>query len=167
MGMFTKDIETMQDLFVHHLEDIYYAEERIAEVLPKMIQKANSPELRQGFETYLTETENHVKRIEQVFEMNGLEPQPVNCLAIDGIIEEADEVVGNVADKNVLDVALIAAAQAVEHYEITRYGALIAWAKQLQREDCANVLQQNLDEERATDKRLTDLAVSRVNRMAA
>ena len=162
-----KDIKTMQDLFVHQLEDIYYAEERIVEVLPKMIEKAYSPYLRQGLKTHLVETEDHVKRIEQVFQMHGLEPRPVNCLAIDGIIEEADEVAGNVADKNVLDVALIAAAQAVEHYEITRYGALTAWAKQLRREDCVAVLQLNLDEVKAADKKLTDLAESRVNRTAA
>ena len=111
------------------------------------------------------ETEDYIKRIEQVFQMYGLEPQPVNCLAIDGILEEADDVVSNVVDRNVIDVALIAAAQAAEHYEITRYGALVAWAKQLRREDCANVLQQNLDEVKASDKRLTDLAESRINRV--
>ena len=131
-----------------------------------MIERAHSPELKQGFKTRLVETEDHVRRIEQVFQMHGLEPRPVNCFAIDGIIEEADEVAGSVADENVLDVAMLAAAQAVEHYEITRYGALIAWAKQLQREDCANVLRLNLDEVKAADRKLTDLAESRLNRTA-
>jgi ferritin-like metal-binding protein YciE len=161
-----KDIKTMQDLFVHQLEDIYYAEERIVEILPKMIEKAYSPYLRRGLKTHLVETKDHVKRIEQVFQMQGLEPQPVNCLAIDGIIEEADEILGEVLDKNVLDVALIAAAQAVEHYKITRYGALTAWAKQLRHEDCATMLQLSLDEVKAADMKLTDLAEGRVNRTA-
>jgi ferritin-like metal-binding protein YciE len=99
--------------------------------------------------------------------MHGKQPQGVDCPAIDGILDEANDVAGEVEDKAVLDAALIAAAQAVEHYEITRYGSLIAWAKQLGRNDCASVLQQNLDEEKATDKKLTALAESKVNRRAA
>ena len=102
-----------------------------------------------------------------MFRQHGHEPSGVNCPAIDGIIEEANDVAGEIDDKTVLDAALIAAAQAVEHYEITRYGSLIAWAKQLGREDCAALLQQNLDEEKAADKKLTMLAESRVNRRAA
>ena len=108
-----------------------------------------------------------MQRLEQVFQMHGAEVKAVNCPAIDGIIEEADEVAGEVEDKSVLDAALINAAQAVEHYEITRYGSLVAWAKQLGRNDCASVLQKTLDEERATDKKLTTLAESRINLRAA
>ena len=167
MGFFTKDIETMDDLFVHTLKDIYYAENQIVKALPDMIEKATDPQLKQGFQSHLTETKNHVKRVEQVFKMHGVEVEGVDCPAIDGIIEEADDVAGEVEDKKVLDAALIAAAQAVEHYEMTRYGTLIAWAKQLGRNDCASVLQQNLDEERAADKKLTSLAESSVNRKAA
>jgi ferritin-like metal-binding protein YciE len=132
-----------------------------------MIEKSKDPQLKQGFQTHLKETEDHVKRLERVFKLHGKEPQGVDCPAIDGIIEEAEDVAGEVADKSVLDAALIAAAQAVEHYEITRYGCLIAWAKQLGRNDCATLLQQNLDEEKATDKKLTAMAESRVNRKAA
>lgn len=167
MGLFSKDIKTMDDLFVHTLQDIYYAEKQIAKALPKMIDKATDPALRAGFEKHLKETEGHVARVEQVFEMHGHKPKAVDCPAIDGIIEEANEVAGEVADKQVLDAALIASAQAVEHYEMTRYGTLIAWAKELGRSDCAAVLQKNLDEEKATDRKLTELAESKVNLQAA
>ena len=167
MGFFSKDIKNMDDLFVHTLRDIYYAEKQIVQALPEMIEKSKDPQLKQGFQTHLKETEDHVKRLERVFQLHGNEPQGVDCPAIDGIIEEAEDVAGEVADKSVLDAALIAAAQAVEHYEITRYGSLIAWAKQLGRNDCAALLQRNLDEEKATDKKLTAMAESRVNRKAA
>jgi ferritin-like metal-binding protein YciE len=132
-----------------------------------MIEKAGDPQLKQGFQTHLGETQNHVKRLEQVFRLHGKDATGVDCPAIDGILEEADDVTGEVEDKAVLDAALIASAQAVEHYEITRYGSLIAWAKQLGRSDCAALLQQNLDEEKAADKKLTTLAESTVNRRAA
>ena len=167
MGFFSKDIETMDDLFVHTLRDIYYAEKQILKALPDMIQKASEPQLKQGFQAHLGETKNQVTRLEQVFRQHGHEPSGVDCPAIDGIIDEANDVAGEVEDKAVLDAALIAAAQAVEHYEITRYGSLIAWAKQLGRNDCAALLQENLDEEKAADKKLTSLAESRVNRAAA
>ncbi|MGE0210592.1 MAG: ferritin-like domain-containing protein [Parvibaculaceae bacterium] len=167
MGFFSKDIATMDDLFVHTLRDIYYAEMQIVKALPDMVQKATDPKLRQGFENHLRESEGHVKRLEKVFEMHGVKAKAVNCPAIDGILKEANEVAGEVEDKKVLDAALIAAAQAVEHYEITRYGTLIAWAKQLGRSDCASVLQQTLDEEKATDKKLTQMAESAVNQKAA
>ena len=167
MGLFSRDIETLDDLFVHTLRDIYYAEKQIEKALPKMIDKATAPDLRSGFEKHLDQTKGHIARVEQVFEMHGVEAKEVHCPAIDGILEEADEVSGEVDDKRVLDAALIASAQAVEHYEITRYGTLIAWAKQLGRNDCASVLAQNLKEEEATDKKLTEMAESRVNRQAA
>ncbi|MGE0502764.1 MAG: ferritin-like domain-containing protein [Rhizobiaceae bacterium] len=167
MGFFTKDIKTLDDLFVHTLRDIYYAEKQIKKALPDMIDKATNPMLKAGFEKHLKETEGHIGRVEQVFEMHGVKAKAINCPAIDGILKEADEVAGEVDDKQVLDAALIAAAQAVEHYEMTRYGTLVEWAKQLGRSDCAAVLKKNLDEERATDKKLTELAESKVNLQAA
>jgi ferritin-like metal-binding protein YciE len=167
MGLFTKDIATLDDLFVHQLQDVYYAENQITKALPKMIEKATDTQLSQGFKSHLAETKAQIKRLDQVFKMVDHEPKGVDCPAIDGILKEADEVAGDVADKEVLDAALIASAQAVEHYEITRYGTLIAWAKQLGRKDCAAVLQETLDEERATDQKLTKIAESKVNKKAA
>ena len=167
MGLFTKDIKTMDDLFIHQLQDMYYAERQLVKALPKMAEKATHPQLKQGFLTHLDETNGHVKRLEQVFQMHGAEIKAVTCPAIDGIIKEANEVAGEVEDKSVLDAALINAAQAAEHYEIARYGSLIARAKQLGRNDCASVLQKTLDEEKATDKKLTALVVSKVNLRAA
>jgi ferritin-like metal-binding protein YciE len=167
MGLFSKDIKTMDDLFVHQLRDIYYAENQILKALPDMIEKASDPQLKQAFQAHLGETKGHVQRVEQVFKMHGVDVKGVDCPAIDGIIEEAEEIAGEVDDKRVLDAALIAAAQAVEHYEMTRYGTLVAWAKQLGRNDCASVLQKNLDEEKAADKKLNDIAERTVNRKAA
>jgi ferritin-like metal-binding protein YciE len=167
MGLFSKDIKTMNDLFLHQLQDIYYAENQLVKALPKMAEKATDQQLKQGFLTHLDETKTHVQRLEQVFQMHGSQAKAVDCPAIDGIIEEADEVAGEVADKGVLDAALINAAQAAEHYEIVRYGSLIAWAKQLGRNDCASILQKTLDEEKATDKKLTTLAESKINLRAA
>jgi ferritin-like metal-binding protein YciE len=167
MGLFTKDIKTMNDLFVHQLQDIYYAEQQLVKALPKMADKATEKQLKQGFLTHLDETKTHVERLEQVFKMHGATIQAVDCPAIDGIIEEADEVAGEVADKTVLDAALINAAQAAEHYEIARYGSLVAWARHLGRNDCASLLQKTLDEEKATDQKLTSLAEGKVNLRAA
>jgi len=167
MGLFSKDIKTMDDLFVHTLRDIYYAEQQIAKNLPKMVKKATDAELKKGFEMQFEETKGHIARVEQVFEMHGVKAKAVNCPAIDGILEEAEEIVGDIADDQVLDAALIAAAQAVEHYEITRYGTLVEWAKKLGRSDCAAVLEKNLKEEMATDKKLTGLAERKINLMAA
>ncbi|MCS0502279.1 YciE/YciF ferroxidase family protein [Ancylobacter mangrovi] len=167
MGLFSKDIKTMNDLFVHQLQDIYYAEKQIVKALPKMIDKATDDQLKSDFSKHLTETEGHVGRVEEVFRMHGVEPKAVDCPAIDGILKEADEVAGDVADKQVLDAALIASAQAVEHYEMTRYGTLIAWAKLLGRPDCASVLAKNLADEQKADATLTKLAEARVNIQAA
>ena len=136
MGLFSKDIKNMNDLFVHTLRDIYYAEQQIVKSLPDMIEKATDPQLKGDFQNHLKQTEHHVKRLEQVFQLIGQKAQGVECPAIDGIIEEANDVAGEVEQKPVLDAALIAAAQAVEHYEMTRYGTLIAWANQLGKHDC-------------------------------
>ena len=167
MGIFSRDIKNMNDLFLHTLRDIYYAEKQILKALPEMIEKSSDAQLKQGFQSHLGETKNHVTRVEQVFRMLQKEPSGVDCPAIDGIIDEAEDVAGEVDNRSVMDAALIAAAQAVGHYEMTRYGSLIAWAKQLGRNDCATLLQQNLDEEKAADKKLTAIAESKVNRMAA
>jgi len=167
MGFFSKDIKSLDDLFVHTLRDIYYAEQQITQALPKMIDKATNPTLKQGFEKHLRETEGHIERLEEVFELHGVKAKGVDCPAIDGILEEADEVSGDIDDKKVMDAALIAAAQAVEHYEMTRYGTLIAWANELGRSDCAAILEKNLKEEKATDKKLTEMAESSVNLQAA
>src|SRR5690348_7966639 len=167
MGLFSKDIKNMDDLFVHTLRDIYYAEKQIVKSLPEMIDKANNQQLKQGFQTHLRESENHVKRLEQIFQLLGKQVQGVDCPAIDGIIEEAEDVAGEVQDKTVLDAALIAAAQAVEHYEMTRYGTLVAWAKQMGRNDAATLLNETLEEEKATDKKLTQMAEAQINRRAA
>ena len=167
MGFFSKDIATMDDLVVHTLRDMYYAEHQIVKALPDMIEKATDAKLKQGFQAHLAETKNQIKRLEQVFQLHGVETKGVDCPAIDGIIDEAEDVAGEVEDKQVLDAALIAAAQAVEHYEITRYGTLIAWAKRLGRNDCAALLEQNLSEEKATDAKLTKLAERDINRKAA
>ena len=167
MGMFSKDIKTMDDLFVHTLRDIYYAENQITKALPKMIDKATDQQLKQGFEQHLRETEGHIRNLDEVFRLMDMQPSGVDCPAIDGIIEEANEVAGEVDDKNVLDAALIAAAQAVEHYEITRYGTLITWAEQLGYDDCAEIMKQNLADEKTTDEKLSELAESRINMLAS
>jgi ferritin-like metal-binding protein YciE len=167
MGLFSYDIKSFDDLYVHTLRDIYYAENQILKALPKMIEKATSPDLRLGFEKHLGETRGHVQRLERVFGLYGVEVGGVDCPAIDGIIKESNEISSEVEDKEVLDAALIAAAQAVEHYEITRYGTLVAWSNRLGRGDCAALLKQNLDEEMATDRKLTSLAERVVNVRAA
>ena len=167
MGIFSKPIKTLDDLFVHTLQDIYYAENQIVKNLPTMIEKASSPELKSAFQQHLTETQGQVKRLEQVFQMHGQPVKAVECAAMDGILSEAKEIMGDCEDGAVRDAAMLSAAQAVEHYEITRYGSLVAYAQELGRNDCADVLQQNLDEEKATDKKLSGIAESRVNKMAA
>lgn len=167
MGLFSKDIENLNDLFVHTLQDIYYAEKQIAKALPDMIDKATDTELKDGLARHLEETEGHIRRVEQVFEMHNEKIKAIDCPAIDGILEEANDVTGDAADKAVLDAAIIASAQAVEHYEITRYGTLITWAKELGRSDCAAVLEENLNEEKAADEKLTKIAEAAVNLRAA
>ncbi|WP_374944477.1 ferritin-like domain-containing protein [Sphingomonas sp.] len=166
MGLFTKDIATLEDLYQHQLQDVYYAEQQITKALPKMIDKATDAQLRAGFETHLRETEGQIARLERVFSIEGHSPKGVTCPAIDGIIKEANEVAGEVDDKAVLDAALTAAAQAVEHYEIARYGTLIAWAKQLGHHESAALYAETLEEEKATDAKLTKLAESKINAQA-
>ncbi|MBV1833489.1 MULTISPECIES: YciE/YciF ferroxidase family protein [Novacetimonas] len=167
MSLFSKPIETLDDLFVHTLQDIYYAENQIVKNLPTMAEKAAAPELKAAFQNHLTETEGHVRRLEQVFQMHGQPVKGVTCQAMDGILAEAKDIISDCDDPEVRDAAMLSAAQAVEHYEITRYGSLIAYAKQLGRADCANVLEQTLEEEKAADQKLTRLAGMGINQHAA
>jgi len=167
MGWFSSDIDTFDELFVHTLQDIYYAEHQILKALPDMAEKASDAELKRGFRTHLKQTKGQIKRLDRVFKMIKSVPQGTKCPAIDGIIEEANEIAGEVGDEMVLNAALIAAGQAVEHYEITRYGTLVAWAKVLGRNDVAKILNMNLNEEKATDKKLGGIAKRKINRKAA
>jgi ferritin-like metal-binding protein YciE len=147
MGLFTKDIKSMEDLFLHGLRDIYYAENQIVKSLPTMIEKATNRELTKGLRDHLRETENQVTRLDTVFQKLGQEPRGTDCPAIDGLIKEADQIAGEVEDKEVLDAAVIASAQAIEHYEISRYGTLIAWAQELGHNNVTSLLNANLREE--------------------
>jgi ferritin-like metal-binding protein YciE len=167
MALFSKPIKTLDDLFVHTLQDIYYAEQQIVKNLPTMAEKATNPELKAAFEHHLGETKTQIQRLEKVFQMHGQSAKAVNCPAIDGILTEAKEVISDCGDKDVCDAAMLSAAQAVEHYEMTRYGTLIAFASQLGRKDCADLLSATLAEEKAADQKLTSIAQTRVNRMAA
>jgi ferritin-like metal-binding protein YciE len=159
MGIFTKDIKTMEDLLIHGLQDIYYAEQQIIKSLPKMIDKANNRDLVAGLKGHLEETNKQVERLQKVFEKLGKEPSGMQCPAIDGIIKEADETAGEIEDKAVLDAALVAAAQAVEHYEICRYGTLIAWSEELGHDDIVRFLTTNLNEEKAANTKLNTIAL--------
>jgi len=168
MGLFTKDVHTMDDLFLHGLKDIYYAENQIIKSLPKLIEKGTNRDLTKGLRDHLEETKDQVARLDQVFKKLGVEPQGVRCPAIDGLISEADEIAGEVADKQVLDAAIVGAAQSVEHYEMARYGTLIAWADELGRDDVVRLLTTNLNEEKAADKKLSSIAERKgVNSRAA
>src|SRR3954468_19176560 len=135
MGLFTKDIKTFDDLFLHGLQDIYYAENQITKALPKLIDLATNRDLSSNLSAHLEETKKQIERLNKVFEKLGKRPSGAECPAIDGLIKEADATAGEVADKAVLDASIVAAAQAVEHYEISRYGTLIAWAEQLGHDD--------------------------------
>jgi ferritin-like metal-binding protein YciE len=158
MGLFTQDIKTMEDLFLHQLQDIYYAEQQIAKSLPKMIDKATNSGLKTGLSNHLGETKKQIDRLESCFAKLGQDPKGTTCPAIDGIIKEADDTAGEIADKTVLDVAIVANAQAVEHYEMTRYGTLIAWAEELGHDDIVRFSTTNLNEEKAANSKLNTLA---------
>jgi ferritin-like metal-binding protein YciE len=159
--------KSLEDLFVNLLKDIYYAEKQILKALPKMAKKADSDELRQAFEHHLEETKGQVERLEQVFALCELRPTAKTCTAIKGILEEGEEDMKEAKDPDVLDAGMIADAQAVEHYEIARYGTMIAWAKQLGMDDAASLLEQTLEQEYNADRTLTDIAEGSLNREAA
>jgi ferritin-like metal-binding protein YciE len=160
-------VKTMEDLFVETLKDIYYAERHILKALPAMVKKAGAKQLKDALETHRKETEGQVDRLEQVFQLFEVTARGKKCQAIEGIIAEAKEHMEDIEDAEVLDAGMIGAAQAVEHYEITRYGTLIAWAKQLGRDDAVELLEANLEQEKNADKLLTNIAEAAVNRKAA
>lgn len=160
-------IENLKDLFLHTLQDIYFAEKQIVKALPKMMKKTDSPELGKAFESHLAETEQQVTRLEQVFELLGEKAKATKCPAIEGILEEANELISDIKDPDTRDAGMIAAAQAVEHYEITRYGTLVSWAELLGMKEAAKVLGETLKEEYGADQKLTKLAESRLNKEAA
>ena len=159
--------KNLEELFVETLKDIFYAEKQILRALPKMAREANSPELKKAFEAHREETEGHVDRLQQVFELLDKPARGKTCDAIVGIIEEAKEVMEEFKGAEAMDAGLVASAQAVEHYEIARYGTLKTWADQLGMKDAVKLLDQTLQEEIKTDKLLTQLAMSKVNKKAA
>ncbi len=161
MGLFSKDIKTMDDLFLHGLQDIYYAEQQITKALPKLIEKATNRDLIAGLKAHLEETNRQIERLDKVFAKLEKQPSGTRCPAIDGLIKETDEVAGEVEDKAVLDAAIVADAQAVEHYEICRYGTLIAWAEKLGHDDVVRFLTTNLNEEKAANTKLNTVALRR------
>jgi ferritin-like metal-binding protein YciE len=158
MSLFSSPIKSLDDLFVHTLQDIYYAEQQITQNLPTMAEKASNPALKAAFQHHLAETEHQLKRLEQVFQLHGQKPRGVQCKAIEGILAEAKEIISDSDNP---------AAQAVEHYEISRYGSLIAFAQQLGKHDCAKLLGETLAEEKAADQKLSTIAQTRVNLKAA
>ncbi len=160
-------INNLDDLFLHTLQDVYFAEKHITKALPKMIKNADSEKLRKLFEAHLEETKGQIERLNEVFAALGEKAKGEKCPAIEGITKEADDVMSQIKDKDTRDAAMIAAAQAVEHYEITRYGTLISWANLLGHKDVAKVLQKTLDEEYGADDKLTKIAESKLNKEAA
>jgi len=156
-------METLEDLFAHTLRDIYYAEKAILKALPRMAKRASSDHLAAAFEEHEAQTEDQVQRLEQVFKMIGKAARGKKCPAIDGIIEEGKEIIKEAKEAHVRDAGMLAAAQAVEHYEISRYGTLKAWAEKLGMSDAIALLDETLQEEKETDARLTDLAESEIN----
>ena len=155
--------KNLKDLFLHTVKDVYFAEHEILKALPEMAKAAGSDKLRQAFETHRSQTEQQVQRLNDVFGLLGEKPEGVPCEAIQGILAEGREVMQEFQGGPALDAGLIAAAQAVEHYEIARYGALRSWAELLQLDDAEELLEQTLDEEKETDLLLTQLAEERVN----
>jgi ferritin-like metal-binding protein YciE len=160
-------IQSMEDLFEDQLRDLYHAEKQLVKALPKMAKSSGSADLRTAFEEHLKQTEEHVHRLEQVFERLNSKARAKKCEAMEGLVEEGKELIDSGAPEEVLDAGLICAAQKVEHYEIAAYGTLITWAHQLGKHDCADILKQTLDEEKAADEKLTNLAESQINQNAA
>ncbi len=158
---------TLHDAFLDELRDMYHAEKQLTNALPKLAKKATSPDLSQAFRSHLAETENHVTRLEQVFAELGETAKAKTCDGMKGIIDEANEMLRESYDDQTMDAVLIASAQRAEHYEIAAYGTLVTWARTMEHDSAADLLQQNLDEEKAADEKLTDIAESGVNEQAA
>jgi ferritin-like metal-binding protein YciE len=160
-------MESLQDLFVDQLKDLYNAENQLVKALPKLAKSSTAPELKNAFESHLAETKGHVERLEQIFDQLGTSPGGKTCKAMKGLIEEGAEMMGEKAEPEIMDAGLIAAAQRVEHYEMAGYGVVRTFAKLLGNDDAARLLQETLNEEGAADKKLTELAESVINRKAA
>ncbi len=156
-------ITNLEEAFIHGLSDIYSAEKQLVKALPKLAKAATNPKLAKGFEKHLAETENQVERIEEAVEASGIKLQRIKCKAMEGLVEEGDEVIKEIEEGSVRDVMLIAGAQKVEHYEIATYGSLIELAKKLGFNKAAKLLAETLAEEKATDEKLTEIAISNVN----
>jgi ferritin-like metal-binding protein YciE len=167
MPLFTTDLNSFKDLFVNQIEDLYDAENRLTKALPKMADAASASQLKQAFQHHLTETQGHVSRLETIFRELNLEPKRETCEAMKGLIAEGEEMIKAKGDADVKDAALIAAAQRVEHYEISGYGTARAFAKRLGMTQAANLLQQTLSEEESADRKLNLIAESSVNVHAA
>jgi ferritin-like metal-binding protein YciE len=168
MGLFTtKNLDSLDTLFVDQLEDLYDAEQRLTQALPKMAEAAHAGRLKAAFEQHVRETQNQIARLEKIFQMLGREPQRHTCYAMKGLIDEGQEILSAKGDEDVIDAALIAAAQRTEHYEISGYGTARTFACRLGHTEAAKLLQETLDEEAATDKKLTALAEAQVNERAA
>ena len=158
--------KTLKELYVDELRDLYDSEQQLIKSLPKMVKAANSDELSSGFEEHLEQTKGHVNRLEEICEQLDITPKGKKCAAMEGLIEEGKELMEEDAGTSILDAGLIAAAQKVEHYEIASYGSVRTWAEQLELEEVVQLLQETLDEEKETDEKLTQLAVSAVNEEA-
>jgi ferritin-like metal-binding protein YciE len=156
-------IKSLHDLFVHELRDLYSAEKQLLKALPKMAKAANHEELKEGFEEHLGQTEEHVSRLEEIFEKLGVSSRGEKCAAMEGLIEEGKKILEEEMPENVLDAALIAAAQRIEHYEIAGYGTAKTFAEILGEDEAVDLLEQTLDEEKETDVKLTELAESTIN----
>jgi ferritin-like metal-binding protein YciE len=156
-------VKTVQDLFLEELRDIYHAEKQITKALPKMAKAATHPELKQAFELHLEQTKGQIERLEQVFDQLDTAKRGKRCEAMEGLLEEARSTMEEIEDKNVLDVGMIVNAQKVEHYEIAGYGSLVALAKQLGQDEVASLLEQTLKEEKETDQKLNQVALSVAN----
>jgi ferritin-like metal-binding protein YciE len=156
-------LKSLEDAFVHELQDILYAEQQIMKALPKMVKKASSPELKEAFEDHLKMTEEQANRVKQVFESLGRSSKAEKCDGMLGIIKEGQTIMGKDAEPEVMDAELIAAAQKVEHYEIAAYGTVCEWAEQLGLDDAHDLLGRTLTEEKATDQKLSELARRQVN----
>ncbi|WP_181705796.1 ferritin-like domain-containing protein [Chthonobacter rhizosphaerae] len=160
-------IQSLQDLYLHTLKDIYFAENAILKALPAMIEKSSAQDVKQLLTMHLDETRGQVQHLEAVFKMLGEQASGEECPAIEGIIEEAEDLMGEIQDPDTRDAAIVAAAQAVEHYEITRYGTLVSWSQILGHRDAIQHLTAILDQEKAADKKLTAIAEAKVNQKAA
>jgi len=161
------EIESLQELLIEEMRDLYSAENQLTKALPKMAKKASNPQLKKAFETHLRETEGHMKRLQQIFDKLGKKPTGKKCAAMEGLIEEGKEMMGEDMEEDTMDAALISVAQKVEHYEIASYGTVRTWASLLGDDQTARLLEQTLQEEGKTDKLLTELAESSVNIEAA